>query len=209
VVRRWTDAAARGRVETGQLPTENEVIESENAAVPLTRLMMSRPLDGAVAVLIADEDVSRRAARSPVWITGLGASADKHSFAARKPGALEACAAAATSAFRRAGWKKIAPAVAEVSGSSAVGELMVLEAMQLADSGRGIDLLESDRCAVNRSGGALPADPIMATGLVRLAEAARQLAYPEEYGAKSSLSAVVHGAGGVGMQTHCVVSLEV
>jgi acetyl-CoA C-acetyltransferase len=209
VVRRWADAAARGRVQTGQPPTENEVIKSENAAHPLTQLMMSRPLDGAVAVLIANEDISRRAARSPAWITGLGASTDRHSYAARKPGVLEACEAAATSAFKRAGWNKVAPAVAEVSGSSAVGELMVLEAMQLATAGRGIDLLESDRCAVNRSGGALPADPIMATGLVRLAEAARQLAYPEEYGAKPSLSAVVHGTGGVGMQSHCVVSLEV
>ena len=39
----------------------------------------------------------------------------------------------------------------------------------------------SPTITVNASGGALPADPIMATGLVRLAEAARQLAHPEVY----------------------------
>lgn len=209
VVRRWTDAAAGGRVQTGRRPTETEVIESENAAAPLTKLMMSRPVDGAVAVLVAAADVARRAARNPVWITGLGTSADKHSFAMRKPGTLEACGAAAAAAFKHAGWIKPAPSVAEVSGSSAIGELMVLESLGLAKAGRGIDLLDSDTCAVNRSGGALPADPIMATGLVRLAETAQQLACPERYGLKSAASAVVHGAGGVGMQTHCVVTLEV
>jgi len=49
----------------------------------------------------------------------------------------------------------------------------------------------------------------MATGLIRLAEAARQLTYPTEYGLKAPSSAIVHGAGGVGMQTHCVFTLEV
>jgi acetyl-CoA C-acetyltransferase len=208
VVRRWKDAEAGGRVLMGRPPTEREVVESENAASPLTRLMMSQPVDGAVAVLIASEDIARRAGQRPIWITGLGASADRHSYAMRKPGVLEACAAAAASAFKRAGWTDVGPDIAEVSASSAVGELMVLEAMTLASAGRGVDLLDSDKCAINRSGGALPADPIMATGLVRLSEAARQLAYPSSYGLKSPRSAVVHGAGGVGMQTHCVVTLE-
>ena len=49
----------------------------------------------------------------------------------------------------------------------------------------------------------------MATGLVRLSEAARQLAYPGEYALKGPASAMVHGAGGVGMQSHCVFTLEV
>jgi acetyl-CoA C-acetyltransferase len=102
VVRRWTDAAATGRVQTGRPLTESEVIESDNAAAPLTQLMMSRPADGAVAVLIAAGDVARRAARSPAWISGLGTSAE--------PGALDACAAAATSALKHAGRKQAAPA---------------------------------------------------------------------------------------------------
>jgi acetyl-CoA C-acetyltransferase len=49
----------------------------------------------------------------------------------------------------------------------------------------------------------------MATGLIRLAEAARQLTYPTEYGLKAPSSTIVHGAGGAGMQTHCVFTLEV
>ena len=87
---------------------------------------------------------------------------------------------------------------------------MVLESMGLAAAGRALELLADDATVtVNRSGGSLPADPIMATGLVRLVEAAQQLSTPEQYQLKAPSAAVVHGAGGVGMQTHCVVTLEV
>jgi acetyl-CoA C-acetyltransferase len=206
---RWKDASAAGKVQISSIPEEADVLSSENVARPLKRLMMSRPTDGAVAILIASEDVARRASRNPVWITGMGASADKHAFATRKAGALEACEVAAQSAYKRAGWSKPKASVAEVSASSAVSELLVLESLGLATAGRGIDLMNSESIAINRSGGALPADPVMATGLVRLSEAADQLAHPEAWNLKAPSSAIVHGAGGVGMQTHCVFALEV
>jgi acetyl-CoA C-acetyltransferase len=209
VSKRWAAAEGSGKVAMSGVPAEDEVLGSGNLARPLTKLMMSRPVDGAVAMLIASEDIARRAARTPVWITGMGASADRHSYATRKPGALEAAGAAATSAYKRAGWSKPDASVAETSASSAVTELLVLESLGLAKAGRGIELLDDGKVAVNKSGGALPADPIMATGLVRLSEAARQLTYPAEYGLKSPTSAIAHGAGGVGMQTHCVFTLEV
>lgn len=208
VMRRWADGARYGRVQVAAQPTAADVLASPSVATPLRRLMMSRPVDGAVAVLLATEEYARRVARAPVWITGLGASMDRHSFAARRAGALEPCETAARMAYARAGWQKRTPSVAEVSGSSAIGEAMVLESLGLAAAGRGLDPADG-ATAVNRSGGALPADPIMATGLVRLAEASRQLTWPQLYGLTSPTSAVVHGAGGVGMQSHCVVTLEV
>jgi len=210
VSRRWGEAARGGRVQVSSLPDENEVLASPNVAAPLRQLMMSRPADGAVAVLLASEEVARRATRVPAWITGLGMSTDRHSFATRKPDQLEACEVAARSACARAGWRAVAPSLAELSASSAVTELMVVEALGLAPPGGGLAYCEGEgRTVINRSGGALPADPIMATGLVRLSEAARQLAYPESYGIAPATSAIVHGAGGVGMQAHCVVTLEV
>jgi acetyl-CoA C-acetyltransferase len=210
VAKRWADAARRGRVQIPSVPSSADVLASGNAAAPLKTLMMSRPVDGAVAVLLASEDIARRVSRVPVWITGLGASMDRHSFATRKPGLLEACDVAAQRSYARAGWKSpLKASLAEVSASSAASELMVLESLGLAKAGRGIDLLDDGEIAINRSGGSLPADPIMATGLVRLSEATRQLAYPAEYGITAASSAIVHGAGGVGMQTHCVFTLEV
>lgn len=207
--RRWNDAACGGKVRIEAIPGEADILAADKAATPLTRLMMARPVDGAVAVLLASEDIARRSAQSPVWVTGLGASCDKHFFAARKAGVLEACEAAATSAYKRAGWPGAQASIAEVSASSAAGELLVLESLGLAKAGRGIDLLDSAKTGINLSGGALPADPIMATGLLRLAEAAQQLSHPAQYRLKAPATAIVHGAGGVGMQNHCVVTLEV
>jgi acetyl-CoA C-acetyltransferase len=62
---------------------------------------------------------------------------------------------------------------------------------------------------VNPSGGSLPADPIMATGLVRLSEAALQLTGRVDHAPRDATSAIVHGAGGIGLQNHCVFTLEV
>ena len=105
------------------------------------------------------------------------------------------------------------PALTPMSGSSAVGELMAIEALGLAGAGQGASVATSGKVAINRSGGALPADPIMATGLLRLAHAARQLSTPELYGlnggAGGPTKAIAHGAGGVGMQSNCVFTLEV
>ena len=55
----------------------------------------------------------------------------------------------------------------------------------------------------------LPADPVIATGLVRLAEAAKQLSAPVRGGASAPAKAIVHGTGGLAMQTNCVFTLEV
>jgi acetyl-CoA C-acetyltransferase len=50
---------------------------------------------------------------------------------------------------------------------------------------------------------------VMATGLIRLHEAAGQLAGRLDRGAGSASSALVHGAGGLAHQNHCVFTLEV
>jgi acetyl-CoA C-acetyltransferase len=147
--------------------------------------------------------------RTPVWVTGMGCAMDRHAFASRKAGTLEACEAAAAMALAKAGWPSAKADVVEASASSAVSELMVLEAVGLAPAGRAVKLDEEGSIAVNRSGGALPADPTMATGLIRLAQATQQLALPALYGLERPASAIVHGAGGVGMQSHCVLTLEV
>jgi acetyl-CoA C-acetyltransferase len=178
-------------------------------APPLRALMMSRPVDGALAVLLGSDAVATKLPGKPVWITGMGAAIDEHSLGAREPGSFPACAAAAATAYRIAGLDPASVDLAEVSAQSVAGELMVLEALTLADGGAAPRLLDDDGVTVNPSGGSLPADPVMATGLARLHEAALQLAG----GAGSNQldqadSAIVHAAGGLGMQNHCVAVLE-
>jgi acetyl-CoA C-acetyltransferase len=164
-----------------------------------------------VAVVIATEQVARRVTPDPVWITGMGAAMDQHTFARRERGSLPACRAAARMAYRRAGIEDPTRiSLVETGADSAVGELMVLEALGLADTGRAVDLYNGGtHIAVNPSGGSLPADPVMATGLVRLSEASLQLAGRVAHGPKGASTAIVHGAGGIGLQNHCVFTLEV
>jgi acetyl-CoA C-acetyltransferase len=209
VARRWADAAANGNVEIDALPDADAVLASGGGSAPLTGLMLARPVDGAVAVLLATEPIARRTSRAPVIVTGMGSAMNGHAFATRSKRGLVACEAAAAMALRNAGWDNAKPDIAEVSASSIVGEMMVIEALGLAPRGHGLDAASDGNISINRSGGALPADPIMATGLVRLAQAANQMgATANSVGGRLNRG-LVHGAGGVAMQSNCVFTLEV
>ena len=199
VAKRWAAAAQYGGVAIDEVPDAAAVLGSPAVATPLTQLMMARPVDGAVAVLIARDDIARRAARAPVVITGMGTSMDRHAFASRDGTKLAATEAAAAMAYKKAGWDGGEADIAELSGASVVAEAMAIEALGL----------KGGKAEINRSGGALPADPIMATGLLRLAHASRQLSDPELYDLSGPSRAVVHGAGGIAMQNNCVFTLEV
>lgn len=207
---RWAAAAKFGGVEIDKAPSADDVLASADIALPLKELMMARPRDGAVAVLVASDDIARRASRNPVWITGMGTSMDAHAFAARSPNKLDSCEAAAKMALKKAGWSSVKPSIAEISSSTAVTELMVLEALGIAGKNKGLEAANGGgKSTINFSGGSLPADPIMATGLFRLAHAFRQMSTPEAFGLNAPNSAIVHAANGVGMQSHCVFTLEV
>ena len=205
----WKKASSNSHVEFDAAPTLADVMGSPMVASPLRQLMMARPVDGAVAIVLASEEFARRITPAPVWVTGMGTSMDGNVFAMREPG-LTSCAIAAAMAYRRAGVAPDRLGLAEVSATSAVAELLSLEALGLAPPGRAIDLYRGGKGpAVNRSGGALPANPIMATGLVRLAEAAEQLSGRRPGGTPDSASAVVHASSGIGGQSHCVFVVEV
>ena len=209
VARRWADAASYGDVEIDVVPDAEAVLASGGGATPLTRLMLARPVDGAVAVLLATETIARRMSSAPVFVTGMGSAMSGHAFATRDKSGLVACEAAAAMAMRSAGWNDAKADIAEVSASSIISELMVIEALGLAPSGHGVDAANEGKVAINRSGGALPADPIMATGLVRLAQASRQMSADDGPGGRARKRGLVHGAGGVAMQNNCVFALEV
>lgn len=207
----WAGAARNQTLAPLHELTEIDIAGSPTIASPLKQAHMSRPVDGAVAVLIATEEVAHRVTPSPVWITGFGTSMDGQMISDREPGRLPAAELAATTALRRAGLPS-ADAVdfVEVSAGSAAGELLVLEALGLAKPGHGVELYgDGAPVAINPSGGALPADPVMATGLVRLAEAVDQLCGRAGAHRPPGSKALVHGTGGLGMQNHAVFTLEV
>lgn len=205
----WRNAGDNQLVETGSVPTSADIANSPLVADPLHQLQISRPVDGAVALLLATERVARQATEHPVWITGMGSAMDSHFVADRKPGDFEACRAAGDMAKKRAGISDMGGfGLAEVSASSSASEALVVEALGFATAGRAVDCYEADGpVEINPSGGAIPADPIMATGLIRLHEASSRLA--GRLGSTKSTKAIVHGSGGLGMQNHAVFTLEV
>lgn len=205
--RAWTRAAANPTVSETRGYTAQEILESPRVAWPLNQLSLSRPMDGAVAIVFASETVTRKLGITPVWVTGTGSAMESQFLSERKPGRFEACEVAAGMALRNAGGRNASSYdFAEVSATSAADEAMVVEALGLAARGKAASAYDGD-VDINPSGGAIPADPIMATGLVRMHEAANRLTGRVEGGSASS--ALVHGAGGIGMQTHSVFSLEV
>lgn len=206
--RAWSRAAGNPWVEQVPEVAPADVRASPLVADPLRSLQIARPRDGAVAVLLASEQVARRVTDRPVWVTGMGSAMDSHLLSDRRPGQLEACQAAARMAMSRAGLRDpSAFDLVEVSASSSATEAMVVEALGLAPAGHAVDCYTDDAVVdVNPSGGALPADPIMATGLVRLHEASARLA--GRIGDTTPTRAIAHGAGGLGMQNHCVFTLE-
>jgi acetyl-CoA C-acetyltransferase len=205
----WTRAAQRTNNDAVEVDTTDPQWDEE-VATPLTLRDLSRPVDGAVAMVVASEHVARQFETESVCITGMGSAIDQHFIAAREPDSLPAAEAAARAAYRMAGVTD--PEVfdvVEVSAGFTVGELMVLEALGLAESGRALELYDgaaADR--LNRSGGALPADPVMATGLVRLHEVVMELSGRQRGADPDARRGLAHGTGGLGMQNHCVVTLE-
>ncbi len=207
----WERARANEFVSPEAAPSIDEIMASPEVASPLRQLMMARPVDGAVAIVLASEKFARRVTPSPVWVTGMGAAMDGNVFAMRN-NTFDACAAAARMAYTKAGVTPASFSFAELSATSAVAELMTVEALGLAEPGRGLDACLGDGIPINPSGGALPANPIMATGLVRLAEAAERLWASGESagrGGSAGSSALVHASSGLGAQSHCVFVVEV
>lgn len=205
----WRKANSNPMLELNQVPTVSEVLASPMVASPLTQAMMARPVDGAVVIVLANASVARRVTTEPVWVKGIGAAMDSSVFAMRDA-QLDVCRQAAQKAYARAGLSPAQMDLAETSATSAAAELMTLEALGLAEPGKAIELFRQGRdAAINASGGALPANPIMATGLVRLSEAAQALWGQRGSGAKSSRRAVVHASSGIAAQSHCVFVVEV
>ena len=204
----WRHARANRWLVPDELASDESIEHAHYVAEPLREFQIARPVDGAVAVLLAAEDVARKVTEHPVWVTGMGAAIESHSLADRKPAEFEAARVAATAATRRAGITDPSGFdFVEVSASSVAAEALVVEAIGLAPQGHAVDAYLAGDVTINPSGGSVPADPIMATGLVRLHEATSRLSGRSgESGAGSR--ALVHGSGGLSMQNHCVITVE-
>ena len=138
--------------------------EDGPAASPLWRRHLPREADGACAVVLAAEGVAEHLSERPAWIAGADHRTETGALGHRDLSRSPATELAASRARDLAGWGDAAVDVAELGASFAHQEPLLHEALDL------------DAAAdVNPSGGPMAADPLMATGLIRLAEAAARV----------------------------------
>jgi acetyl-CoA acetyltransferase len=165
----------------------DELLASDYVRAPLRAHDVPPITDGACAVVIARGDRARELCERPVWITGFAHCTESH-----YPGMRDLRASNATTrAAKAAGVEEGTVEVAEVQAAFTHEEPLLVEALGLDDG-----------VAVNPSGGPLAANPVMATGLVRVVEAARQI---RENGRHRTLA---HSTSGPCLQQNLVCVLE-
>jgi acetyl-CoA C-acetyltransferase len=165
-------------------------------------------------VVLASEEVAKEICPNPVWIKGIGNACDNY-LRDRDLTRLNSLEIAARRAYRMAGIEEPFREVdvAEISERFAHQELMAYEALGFCREGKGRVLIEEGMTEVygdipvNPSGGALAGDPICATGMIRLIEAAKQIRGEAENQVEDCRTALAHAQWGLLAQKNLVFIL--
>jgi acetyl-CoA acetyltransferase len=164
----------------------DELLKADYVRDPLRRHDLPPVSDGACAVILATADKAAQLSKRPAWITGIAHRIDVH-----QPGMRDLTVSPSTTAAAKAAGLDAGPIeVAELMAPFSFQELILKEALGLGDD-----------VEINPSGGALAANPIMATGLIRVAEAAHQVT---KHGKGRTLA---HVTGGLDLQQNLVTIL--
>jgi acetyl-CoA acetyltransferase len=172
------------------------VREDVSAADLLARPQTHAPLrdadiapvtDGAAAIVIAAGDLARSVCKRPAWIRGIEHRIDPPALGARDLADVPSARLAAEAAGVGSG--KVD--VAELHTQFSHEEPLLRDALGLDDS-----------VVVNPSGGPLTANPVMATGLIRMGEVAWRITEGE------ADRGVAHAAQGPCLQQNLVCVLE-
>jgi acetyl-CoA C-acetyltransferase len=199
-----------------QLPmdiTVQDVLKSEMIADPLHKLDCSPVSDACCAIIIANGDRAGKYKGKPVWVKGVSFYSDAFFFGDRDLSKAPSLEKAAQKAYAMAGIKNPGKEidVAELYDAFTYQELLWLEAMGLCGDGEAGKLLEKGefnvggRLPVNASGGLLSGHPVIAAGLIRMAEVVKQLrGEAGAYQVAKARTGVAQGVNGLCGQSHCV-----
>lgn len=163
------------------------LLAEEAIRAPLRKHDLPPITDGACAVVIARAERAKELCERPAWISGFAHCSESHYPGMRDPLTSEATRRAA----KAAGADEAPIEVAEIQAAFTHEEPLLVEALGLGADTR-----------VNPSGGPLAANPIMATGLVRIAEAAGQI---RDGNANRTLA---HSTSGPWLQQNLVCVME-
>ncbi len=193
--------------------TVKEVLDSEIYSDPVTELMVAPPCDGVAALLLAPEKQAKKITDNPVWITGVGFNQETYYLGDRDLSTSKSMELASKFAFEVAGITdpKTQIDVVELYESFAHEELIFIEALGLAEKGKGVNLnaeIGGD-LPVNPSGGGLGGNPLCATGIIRIIEAVKQIrGEANGYQVKDAKKAIASGQIGMCAQNNILYVLE-
>jgi len=200
-----------------QLPMKisvDDVMKSEKIADPLKLLDISPVSDGACCLILANEERAKTFKNKPVWLKGVGFYSDAYQLGDRDLSECKQLELAAAKAYKMAGIndprKEID--VAEMYDAFSYQEIMCTEGLGFCGKGEGGKLVTSGATQkdgdipVNPSGGLLSGHPVIAAGMYRVAEAARQIrGEAGDMQVKDKVKvALAHGVNGLAGQSHCV-----
>ncbi len=217
VVKNHANGAKNPLVLNRRYTTLHDVLGSPYVSYPLRELDLPPPTDGCCAMVFAESPRARKGAHPPVWILGVGNAVEAYPLGHRDPLCNHAVQAAAHRAYRMSGISDPSRVLdlIELSEPSSYHELILYESLGLAEKGKGKALLEQGTVfpdgslPVNLSGGSLAANPLVASGLVRLAEVYLQLSGRAGiYQLPDPVLGLAHGHSGICMQSNTIFILE-
>ena len=164
--------------------TAEDVLKSEMLSYPIHMLDLCPASDGACAMLFAGEDSTKKFQGKPAWVSACS-SRHESTYVTDPPMFvdLRTLRLASKDAFKIAGitdpLKELD--VLELYSASSWKEMSMLEALEVCEKGQIGELVENGvfsmdgELPVNPSGGVMCSNPIGATAMLRVAEAAIQI----------------------------------
>lgn len=217
VIKNRRNAKSNPIVQFGRDLTVKDILASPMLSSPLRELDVKPQCDGACALILANEEKTRRWTSKPVWIEGMGSCYDSHYLGDRDLSESRSLVAAAQQAYKMSGI--IDPRrqidVVELSEHTSYQELIWSEGLGLCEKGGGGRLIESGdsqlkgQIPINPSGGLLAGVPVVVAGMNRVIEAAIQLrGEAGEHQVDRAKTALAHGTHGACGQFHQVFILK-
>jgi acetyl-CoA acetyltransferase len=165
----------------------DDLLAQPYVSAPLRRHDLPPISDAAVAVVLARGAKARALCERPAWIRGLD-----HRIEVHQPGMRDLTTSPSTAlAAGKAGYDGGPLDVVELSATFSPQEVILRDALGLAPGTN-----------VNPSGGPLAANPVMATGLIRIVEVAQRIV------AGHADRGLAHATGGQVLQHNLVCVLE-
>jgi acetyl-CoA acetyltransferase len=186
-VRSRRDAKDNPNAQVRGDETVEDLLGRPYVAAPLRAHDCAPISDGACAVVLAAGSLARDVCDRPAWITGIDHRIEAHGLGVRDLTTSPSTRAAG----ERAGVGSKPIDLAELYAPFTHQELILREALGIGDG-----------VAVNPSGGALAANPFMATGLTRIGEAAQRIHSGD------ATRAVAHATSGPALQQNLVCVLD-